>query len=92
MEQMDQIKDDIKKPEKGKRDLIKMFRERVLQLNFYRVHMSYFIIGIAISSVIVYGEGLTKGGTEIQGSKLRYVDALFLCTSAMTDTGWCYQQ
>lgn len=49
--------------------------------------MSYFLVVIAISSVIMYGEGLANDKDEIGGTKLRYIDALFLCTSAMTTTG-----
>lgn len=33
---MDQIIEDVKKPEKGKRDVVKFFNEHVFQLNFYR--------------------------------------------------------
>lgn len=80
--------EDVKNPKKAKRDFWKWIHEDVLQLNFYRVHMSYFILGILVSSVIVYGEGLSNAKQEINGGKLRYVDALFLCCSAMTTTGW----
>ena len=63
------------------------FREEVLQLNFYRVHMAYFIATILIASVIVYGSGLADDPKQAYGGHLEYVDALFLCTSAMTATG-----
>jgi len=49
--------------------------------------MLYFIVVILISSVIVYGEGLANASTQDDGSKLQYIDALFLCCSAMTTTG-----
>ncbi|GHJ86990.1 hypothetical protein NliqN6_3392 [Naganishia liquefaciens] len=48
-------------------------------LNFYRVHMLYFIITPLIISGIFYG-----ANTEYQ---IDYVDCLFLCVSAMTVTG-----
>lgn len=79
--------DELQNPEKAKKDFFKWVHEDLLQLNFYRIHMSYFIIGILVSSVIVYGEGLANASSEVNGSKLRYIDALFLCTSAMTTTG-----
>jgi len=40
-----------------------------------------------ITSVICYGQGLANASIEVEGSKLRYIDALFLCASAMTTTG-----
>ena len=63
------------------------FREEVFRLNFYRVHMAYFLITILISSVILYGSGIVDDPTEDDGRRLEYIDALFLCTSAMTATG-----
>ena len=69
------------------RHRLTFLRRDIFQLNFYRLHMLYFVIVIIISSVIVYGEGLANGATEINGTKLRYIDALFLCCSAMTTTG-----
>ena len=63
------------------------FREEVLQLNFYRVHMAYFVATILIASVIVYGSGLADDPKQAYGGHLDYVDALFLCTSAMTASG-----
>ena len=62
-------------------------REEVVQLNFYRVLMAYFLITILISSVILYGSGIADDPTENYGGHLEYIDALFLCTSAMTATG-----
>jgi hypothetical protein len=49
--------------------------------------MLYFIVVIAISSVIVYGVGVTHGPKEYRNDHLTYMNALFLCTSAMTTTG-----
>lgn len=62
-------------------------RDEVLQLNFYRVLMAYFLITILFSSVILYGSGIADDPTENYGGHLEYIDALFLCTSAMTATG-----
>ncbi|KAI4092453.1 MAG: hypothetical protein LQ339_007934 [Xanthoria mediterranea] len=64
-----------------------MFREEVLQLNFYRVHMAYFLITILISSLILWGSGLADDSKQYYGSNLEYIDALFICTSAMTSCG-----
>ncbi|KAF2424897.1 TrkH-domain-containing protein [Tothia fuscella] len=76
----------LKHPKEAKKHFITYVREEVLVLNFYRTHMLYFIIVILVSSVIVYGEGLANGSTEFDG-RLRYIDCLFLCCSAMTTTG-----
>lgn len=59
-----------------------------VKLNFYRLHLLYFIITILLSSVIVYGS-TTNGnsGHEEKQFYLRYIDALFLCTTAMTNSG-----
>lgn len=84
---MDTVIEDVKDPEKAKRDIFQYIHDEVFRLNFYRLHMLYFLIVIAISSVIVYGEGLANASDEIDGNKLRYIDALFLTTSAMTTTG-----
>ena len=65
------------------------FREDVFQLNFYRLHMAYFITTIIIASVIVYGSGIADDPIEDSGGHLEYIDAQFLCTSAMTATGQC---
>ena len=56
-----------------------------LELNFYRVHIIYFLLTIILSSIIMYGSGI-HGNAEAS-FKLRYIDAIFLCTSAMTSTG-----
>ncbi|RDI83099.1 hypothetical protein Vi05172_g7016 [Venturia inaequalis] len=74
-------------PSKAKTWFKRYLRTDVFVWNFYRVHMVYFIVVIFMTSVIVYGEGVANDPTQINGSKLRYVDALFICTSAMTTTG-----
>ncbi|KAK7549418.1 potassium transport protein-like protein 1 [Phyllosticta paracitricarpa] len=62
-------------------------KDEISHVNFYRLHMSYFVFVILISSLIVYGEGLANDPRQINGSRLRYIDALYLCCSAMTTTG-----
>jgi hypothetical protein len=79
--------DELRDPRKAKHDFFKYLRHEVLTLNFYRTHMLYFIVIIAISSVIVYGAGVADGPEDHHDAHLTYVDALFLCTSAMTTTG-----
>jgi hypothetical protein len=79
--------DEITHPAKAKREILEYIQEELLVLNFYRTHFLYFIVVILLCSVIVYGEGLANDPDEIGGSRLRYVDALFLCCSAMTTTG-----
>lgn len=49
--------------------------------------MTYFIIVILLSSGIIYGAGIVEDPSEINGSVLSYIDALFLSCSAMTTTG-----
>ncbi|KAK3068858.1 hypothetical protein LTS18_000500, partial [Coniosporium uncinatum] len=83
----EEVKRAINDPERAKRKTWRYLRDDVLTLNFYRSHMLYFIIIILISSVIVYGQGLANGTQENGGSELSYIDALFLCCSAMTTTG-----
>ena len=59
-----------------------------LHWNFYRLHLTYFIFTIILSSVIVYGSGVNRNSEDAEADfHLRYIDALFLCTSAMTNTG-----
>ncbi|KAL8643862.1 MAG: hypothetical protein Q9226_008072 [Calogaya cf. arnoldii] len=58
-------------------------REEIFQLNFYRVHMAYFLTTILISSLILWGSGLANDPKQYYGSNLAHIDALFLCTSAM---------
>ncbi|KAL1310526.1 hypothetical protein AAFC00_000810 [Neodothiora populina] len=59
-----------------------------VKLNFYRLHLIYFIFVILLSSVILYGS-TTNGnsGNAEEEFRLRYIDALFLCASAMTSAG-----
>lgn len=77
----------VNKPKAVVSKLWQRFREEVCRLNFYRVLMAYFLITILNSSVIMYGSGIVDDPTEEYGGHLEYVDALFLCTSAMTATG-----
>lgn len=79
--------DELRDPHKAKDDFLKYLKDEIFTLNFYRAHMLYFIVIIAISSVIVYGEGVKNGPTEYRGSHLTYINALFLTCSAMTTTG-----
>lgn len=79
--------DELQSPRKAKDNFIRYLREELFTLNFYRTHMLYFIIVIAVSSVIVYGVGILHGPKEYRDDHLTYMDALFLCTSAMTTTG-----
>jgi hypothetical protein len=79
--------DEITHPAEAKRHILEYIQEELLVLNFYRTHFLYFLLVITICSAIVYGEGVANDPDEISGSKLRYVDALFLCCSAMTTTG-----
>lgn len=48
----------------------------LFHLNFYRTHLLYFILVIIVSSGIFYGS------SEVD-HHVPYVDALYLCTSAM---------
>lgn len=59
-----------------------------INFNFYRVHLVYFISVILLTSVIVYGS-TTNGNSndEEREFRLSYIDALYLCASAMTATG-----
>ncbi|OQU95897.1 hypothetical protein CLAIMM_02057 [Cladophialophora immunda] len=52
----------------------------VVRPNFYRIHLLYFIAAILVSSAILWGSSTAD-------FKLRYVDALFLCCSAMCNVG-----
>ena len=77
-------------PRKGRRftfGILRRLRKELLQLKFYRVHMAYFLITILISSAILYGSDLVNKAGEAHRGHLEYIDALFLCTSAMTATG-----
>ena len=79
--------DQSPKPRDGGSKLLQSLRLEILQLNFYRVHMAYFIVVILIFSVIMYGSGIADNPTEDYGGRLEFIDALFICTSAMTSTG-----
>jgi hypothetical protein len=79
--------DGLRHPRKAKDDFLQYLRKELFTLNFYRAHMLYFIVVIAISSVIMYGVGIAHGPKEYRADHLTYMDALFLCTSAMTTTG-----
>ncbi|GME24217.1 Cation transporter [Neofusicoccum parvum] len=79
--------DEVRNPHEAKEHFLQLFKKEIFHLNFYRMHMLYFIVVILIASVIVYGEGLANDSKQISGSPLRYIDALFLCCSAMTTTG-----
>jgi Trk-type K+ transport system membrane component len=81
--------DEFRHPKEAKKHFASYVRNEILVLNFYRTHMIYFIVVILISSVILYGEGIANDSDEISGSRLRYIDSLFLCCSAMTTTGKC---
>ena len=61
---------------------------KVFHLNFYRLHLTYFIFVILLSSVIVYGSAINGNSNEEEALfQLSYTDSLFLCVSAMTSTG-----
>ncbi|KAF2135683.1 uncharacterized protein K452DRAFT_166316 [Aplosporella prunicola CBS 121167] len=79
--------EEVSHPREAKEHFVQYLKNEVSHLNFYRLHMLYFLVTILISSVIVYGEGLANGAKQVDGKELRYVDALFLCCSAMTTTG-----
>lgn len=55
-------------------------RKNLFELNFYRFHLAYFIVFILIGSLFVW---LLPGG----GYNISYINALSLCSSAMTTTG-----
>lgn len=87
---MEHLTKDLKQPTRLKGGFLQWLSDEVVQLNFYRAHMLYFIVVILLFSVIVYGEGLANNDHGVNGpstSKLRFIDALFLCCSAMTTTG-----
>jgi hypothetical protein len=79
--------EELRNPRKAKDDLVKYLRQEIFTLNFYRAHMLYFVIVIAISSVVLYGAGIAHGPKAYGKDHLTYMDALFLCASAMTTTG-----
>lgn len=55
-------------------------KRAVSHLNFYRAHLLYFVLVIVISSVILYGSSTSE-------FSLAYIDAIYLCTSAMCNIG-----
>lgn len=63
-------------------------RQGYFEVNFYRVHVLYFIFTILLTSVILWGSG-ANGNSKDEDAlfPLSFIDALFLCTSAMTNTG-----
>ncbi|KAH9861008.1 hypothetical protein IAQ61_010744 [Plenodomus lingam] len=79
--------EELRDPRKAKDDFLHYMRHEFFRLNFYRAHMLYFIVVIAISSLIVYGQGRANGPKEVGGEHLTYMNALFLTCSAMTTTG-----
>lgn len=82
------IEDFVKEsPDTHWKRLKQYLHDEIFTLNFYRVHMSYFVFATLISSVIIYGPGLAVDPDEVAGNRLRYIDALFLSCSAMTTTG-----
>lgn len=48
--------------------------------NFYRIHLLYFILVIVVGSGILYGSSTSS-------FPLAYIDAIYLCTSAMCNVG-----
>ena len=66
----------------------KMAKYHGFELNFYRVHLLYFLLTTILSSIIMYGSGINSNSGNAEASfKLRYIDAIFLCASAMTNAG-----
>ena len=69
--------------------LMQHVRRRVwFRLNFYRVHVLYFLLTIIIASIIMYGSGINGNSDNAEALfKLRYIDAIIRCASAMTAAG-----
>ena len=66
----------------------RLSRHDHFKLNFYRMHVICFLCTIILSSVIMYGSGVNGNSDDAEAHfKLRYIDAIFLCTSAMTNAG-----
>lgn len=56
--------------------------------NFFRVHVLYFIFTILLTTIILWGSGANgNSNNEDARFSLSFIDALFLCTSAMTNSG-----
>ena len=58
---------------------IQSINKYLFHWNFYRIHLTYFIVTIILFSVILYGSNA--------GFHLSYSDAIFMCASSMTNTG-----
>ena len=74
-------------PHAAEEHFLHYLRNEILQLNFYRAYMLYFTVCITISSIAIYGDGIANGKGSQSAARLSYIDALFLCCSAMTTTG-----
>ena len=57
-----------------------------IHLNSYRVHLLYFILTILLASIILWSSTANVANSDFS-FHLRFIDALFLCTSAMTNSG-----
>ncbi|KAF9690565.1 hypothetical protein EKO04_011512 [Ascochyta lentis] len=79
--------DTLPHPREARDQFLAYMKKEVGTLNFYRAHMLYFVVVIAIASVVVYGAGVKNGPRGVGGARLSYVDAVFLAASAMTTTG-----
>lgn len=53
---------------------------RLFRPNFYRLHLLYFVLVIVLASSILYGSSTSS-------FHLAYIDAIYLSTSAMCNTG-----
>jgi Trk-type K+ transport system membrane component len=56
-----------------------MFSPRLPPLNFYRLHLAYFVVTSIFASAIFYASNGER--------RVSYTDSLFLCVSAMTISG-----
>ena len=63
-----------------KRFATRMARWSDMYLNYFRVHMMYFIVMIMFWSAIMYA-------SNPKDHYIPYIDCLFMCASAMTVTG-----
>ena len=71
-----------------KTKIASLSRRGSLELNFYRVHIIYFVLTILLSSIIMYGSNINGNSDDAEATfQLRYIDAIFLCAGAMTNTG-----
>lgn len=69
----------VQKTSKAKHQILENIKAAV-HPNFYRLHFTYFIVAILISSAILWG-------ANTPDFQVRYIDALFLCCSAICNTG-----